>query len=173
MTTPDTDPKPWPLVPRDRLRFLADGTGVHVADACLITGSRDWEDGHLPVHDRERINHNHRVIRDAIVELLPPDTLIITGGAWGVDAIADQEAKRLHYPTVLVPYCGHWGKAGGPLRNGIMVALLCGLRTRQGTRIRVIACHDIHPDDLRKGSGTRDCWSQALAADVPHFYRAR
>lgn len=161
-----------PLNNRDRMR-MDDEAGVIITDAAVITGSRDWEDGQKPDHDQERVKHNWIVIRDSFIEHLPPDTLIITGGARGVDRIAYDVAGHYHYPRLLMPYFGHWGKFGGPMRNGAMLALALGLKAQYGARIRVMAYHDEHPDKLKKGSGTRDCWMQAQTLAIPsrHFPR--
>lgn len=58
-----------------------------------------------------------------VLKTLPKNTLIIHGGARGVDVEAGLVAKRLGFPTeVVIPQWGVHGKAAGPIRNREMVA---------------------------------------------------
>jgi hypothetical protein len=170
MTDPFDLLKPFNV--RDRMRMDATA-GVIITDAAVITGTRTWEDGQKPDHDPTQVQRNWKTIARSFIEHLPPDTLVITGGASGVDWIAYDVARHYHYPRLVMPYFGHWGTFGGPMRNGAMLALAMGLQARYGTRIRLMAYHDEHPDRLKKGSGTRDCWIQAQHFAIPsrHFPR--
>ena len=56
------------------------------------------------------------------VASLPPDTVVITGGARGVDTIAEQTARTCGLDVVVHP--ANWtlhGKAAGQIRNQIVV----------------------------------------------------
>jgi hypothetical protein len=59
---------------------------------------------------------------DALVEALPLDTIVISGGAKGVDRRA--EAVAVHRGMTVLIYKPDWelyGKAAGPIRNGRIV----------------------------------------------------
>lgn len=73
-----------------------------------IVGSRDYP--------------NMRAVREYVASL-PRDTVIVSGGARGVDSVAVEEAKRLGMPTEVHP--ADWnthGKAAGFIRNADIVA---------------------------------------------------
>lgn len=56
------------------------------------------------------------------VNALPKDTIVISGGAPGVDTIAERTAKRLGMQVVIFP--ANWNKYGnsaGVIRNGLIV----------------------------------------------------
>jgi predicted Rossmann-fold nucleotide-binding protein len=68
-----------------------------------IVGSRDYK--HL-----ERVR--------AYVRTLPPDTVVISGGARGVDSVAEQAAREAGLEVlVLYPEWDRLGKAAGFARN--------------------------------------------------------
>ena len=58
-----------------------------MTDCYVIAGSRTWPTG------------GNWFITAKIIELVPTDALVITGGAPGVDQFAHLEAKRLGYRT--------------------------------------------------------------------------
>lgn len=59
----------------------------------------------------------------AYVRSLPRDTVIVSGGACGVDSAAEHEARiqKMPDPVVLYPDWERWGKAAGPIRNRAIV----------------------------------------------------
>jgi hypothetical protein len=75
----------------------------------LFSGSREWT-------DRERVRHD--------LEALPDDSLVIEGGARGLDRIVREEAQALgiHVATVRALWDFH-GKAAGYRRNEAMARL--------------------------------------------------
>ncbi len=99
----------------------------------VITGDRNWT--------------NEEVIRERL-RLLPPGSMIITGGCRGADTLAEKVAHSLNFPVMVFPYPGQYGKAGGPIRNGWML---------DETPDLVIAFHN----DLSKSKGTANCVKQA------------
>lgn len=56
-------------------------------------------------------------------QFVPPDcTLIVSGGARGVDTIAEQYAKAHHIPTLIIkPDYGRYGRSAPIRRNDIIV----------------------------------------------------
>lgn len=63
--------------------------------------------------------------RDAVREYvrnLPADAVVVSGGASGVDSVAEDEASRCGLQTVI--YLADWnkhGRAAGPIRNRMIV----------------------------------------------------
>lgn len=73
-----------------------------------IVGSRDYA-------DRDQIN--------AYVDSLPPETVIVSGGARGVDSWAVERAKKRKMSVrVLNADWDTYGKAAGMIRNSEIVA---------------------------------------------------
>jgi YspA, cpYpsA-related SLOG family len=73
----------------------------------LICGSRDWEDEEL--------------IKD-VISSLPPETVVIHGGARGADRIAGLSARKRGLPVkVFFPNWEKYGRAGGLIRNQQML----------------------------------------------------
>lgn len=73
-----------------------------------IVGSRNWEQWFL--------------ISD-FIETLPPDTVIISGGAKGADSIAEKWAHEYGLTTeIYLPDWDKYGKSAGFLRNTEIVA---------------------------------------------------
>lgn len=74
-----------------------------------IVGSRGWG--------------NKQAVID-LVRALPLGTVVVTGGARGVDSIAEEEALKC---GLVVAVCRasfeQWGRAAGPVRNKIIVDL--------------------------------------------------
>ena len=72
-----------------------------------IVGSRDYPD------------------MDAVreyVRRLPADTILISGGARGVDTIAETEGRRCGLQVVSIPaQWTQYGKQAGMIRNGLIV----------------------------------------------------
>lgn len=110
----------------------------------LITGSRRLAD---PQGVREAIRR--------VIEKLPDDTVIIEGGAQGVDTFARWEAGRRGLWVVTVPVeKSHWGKHGrsaGFRRNRVMLDLEPEL---------VIAFHD------GVSRGTQGCIDEARRRSI-------
>lgn len=79
----------------------------------LIAGSREFKVDEAIV----------RPLVAGVVDMLPPDAILITGGARGVDQWAEEAAKkRGMYIRTFEPDWGAHGKAAGPIRNREMVA---------------------------------------------------
>ena len=56
------------------------------------------------------------------VRSLPQDTLVISGGALGVDTVATTEAENQGLSTMIFnPNWGKYGRAAGPIRNKLIV----------------------------------------------------
>lgn len=75
----------------------------------IVCGSRKW-------HDRGRIASR---LFD-----LPPDSIVVQGGAQGADRIAKQEAEKLG--LVVEEHRAEWGSLGkraGLIRNTLMASL--------------------------------------------------
>ena len=104
--------------------------------AVLVTGSRDW--------------HDHKKIRTALYEH-PVGTLVIHGDAGGADSIARNVAEARGMPIAHVPYFKGLGRAGGPVRNSVMLDIILGLQGR-GYEVRYEAFHP----DISKSKGTKD-----------------
>ena len=75
----------------------------------LVTGSRKWTD--------------YDFIKTRLAEL-PPDTVIIEGGANGADILAGTAAVSLGLRRIVVRASwDRWGKAAGAIRNRTMLDL--------------------------------------------------
>lgn len=58
------------------------------------------------------------------VQTLPPDTVIISGGARGVDRTAEAAARKRGLPVMIfAAEWGKYGKAAGMIRNEYIVAV--------------------------------------------------
>lgn len=104
----------------------------------LVTGGRDYWSPDL-YHDLARI-HGER-----------PFSVVITGGARGVDEMAAHWAERRSISSKVYP--ADWkahGRAAGPIRNAKMIA--------EGRPDLVVA--------FPGGRGTADCVKQARAAGL-------
>jgi hypothetical protein len=86
---------------------MAGGKAVNIEKRIAIVGSRTWQ----------RPNK----VRD-FVDLLPRDTIVVSGGARGVDQIAEQRAKQrgLKVESFPADWKSH-GKAAGFMRNSDIV----------------------------------------------------
>jgi hypothetical protein len=75
----------------------------------LFSGSRDWA-------DRDRVRRD--------LEGLPPDSIVIEGGARGLDSIVREEASRrgIHVATVRALW-SYYDKPAGYRRNEVMAGL--------------------------------------------------
>lgn len=106
----------------------------------LICGDRFWTD--------------EQVIKAFIAEL-PADTIVITGGARGVDTIAflASQARGLKTMVFLADW-KRYGRAAGPIRNQQMLDAASDL---------VAYAHD----NLELSKGTRNMVSLARKAGVP------
>lgn len=102
-----------------------------------IIGSR-----HYPALDRVRL----------YVETLPSTWTVVTGGAQGVDAVAEQAARTRGLACIVLP--ARWetlGRAAGLIRNSHIVE----------QADRVVAFWDL------KSRGTKDTINKALLAGKP------
>lgn len=83
--------------------------GAPAPEIVLFCGSRDW-------HDRQTIRRD--------LESLPPDSVVVEGGARGADRIAREEAHALgiHVATVNALWDFH-DRAAGFRRNEAMARL--------------------------------------------------
>lgn len=106
----------------------------------LICGSRNWKDA--------------EIIRKAMLRF-PPDTVIISGGASGADAIAERLAKEMNFKSEVYP--ADWtkfGRAAGPIRNKRMldegkpwaVYAFYNPKKSKGTRSMVLLAHQANID---------------------------
>ena len=58
----------------------------------------------------------------AFVNTLPDDTIIISGGARGVDTVAEQAARYRHLKVEIYPAeWDKWGRSAGMMRNGKII----------------------------------------------------
>lgn len=117
----------------------------------LVTGDRYWLDGRTILK---------------VMKRYPKNSIVIHGNASGADRLSGFFAKYLGMEVERFPYLGELGRAGGPVRNGHMVA-----RTMHFARSRqpiVLAFHD----DLYRSRGTWDCTCKALRAGltVLHYH---
>ncbi len=108
----------------------------------IVTGSRGWTDSE-PIIAR--------------LKRYPAGTILIHGDARGADTIAANAGRVLCFQVIAHPYFGDIGKAGGPLRNGLMVSLGC-CYVEFGYDVFVEAF------PLPRSSGTRDLIRQARRA---------
>jgi hypothetical protein len=105
----------------------------------LVTGSRDWQ-------DRDRI-------ADRLAQL-PPNTIVIEGGARGADRMARDEAHKLGLHVATVDALWRvYGNGAGYERNAAMVALL--------------EPHRALAFPLGRSYGTRNCIRQIREAGIP------
>lgn len=110
----------------------------------LFTGDRNWEKSEVVV---------------LAVALLPSGSVVIEGGARGLDSLARVVAEGLGYEVVEFP--ADWqkhGKRAGPIRNQQMLD--------EGKPDLVIAFHH----ELGQSRGTRDMVRRALRAGLPVAY---
>jgi|SRR5882672_6541779 len=99
-----------------------------------ISGSRDYPDEQQVV---------------AFVRALPADTMLLVGGARGVDTIAERTGRQRGLPvTVISANWSRYGTRAGILRNADMLALVDG----------VVAFH------FGASPGTRDMITRARRA---------
>jgi hypothetical protein len=86
------------------------------------------------------------------VATLPPDTVIVTGGAQGVDMVAESEARLRSLSVVVIPaQWDRYGNKAGPLRNTELVRAID----------RLVAFWD------GESTGTRHAIAVAEQAKVP------
>lgn len=120
----------------------------------LICGSRTWENP-APIEyviDRDLLNGRRKSSRKE-------DLLVITGGAPGVDTLAEQACKKLGIHVARVDALWDtYGRSAGPRRNGVMLSLDPEL---------VIAFHFSRERLTEDVSGTARCMQQARSHDIP------
>ena len=81
---------------------------VRVPAVFVVCGSRDWPALWF--------------VTAKMIELIPHGSMVITGGASGVDRHANREAIRLKYLTkVITADWDKYGKRAGPIRNNWML----------------------------------------------------
>jgi len=110
-----------------------------------VCGSRDWDD--------------YKTIKN-FLKTLPPDTVVIEGGARGADKIAKECAQQLGYKVE--EYKAMWdifGKGAGPIRNTMMIM--------KGKPDIVVAFHN----DLENSKGTKDMIKQAKHHGIPVYLK--
>lgn len=77
-------------------------------DIVAIVGSRDW---------------THREVIRRYINNMPSDTVIVTGGARGVDQIAEELAEEAGLTVIVFePDWDRFGKRAGLIRNSQIVA---------------------------------------------------
>ncbi len=111
----------------------------------IVTGSRDWTD--------------EAAIRFRL-DRYPRGTIVLHGGQRGADQIADRVARETNLQPVRHPYFSDLGKAGGPARNALLVALGVAYQAH-GYDVVVEAF------PLPDSRGTWSCVRQAKAAQLP------
>jgi len=107
----------------------------------LITGDRGW---------------TAASVVETVIKTLPPDTVVIHGGASGADMIAAAMASSRNMNTWAFP--AQWlryGKRAGPIRNQRMID--------EGQPDMVVAFHNWLPGS----KGTRDMVTRARHAGIP------
>lgn len=112
--------------------------------AVVFTGSRYFDPSH-PSAQHIRV----------LLDRFPKDTIVIHGGADGVDNFVDVEARKRSLNVHKVP--ADWsnlGRKAGPIRNSLMLALLASYRD-YGYHTRVCAF------PRTDSTGTRDCMTKA------------
>lgn len=111
----------------------------------LFTGDRDWDDRKAVSSILKELTHNHA----------PLHILLITGGARGLDTIAEEEAEKqgIHVARINALW-DSYNNAAGPIRNAIMLNLKPD---------EVIAFHP----NLEHSKGTKNCVQQARKRDIP------
>lgn len=109
--------------------------------AVLVTGDRYWQ--------------GVEVI-EKVLATFPKNTVVVHGNAGGADSCAEIAALHLGMPRCINPYYGGFGRAGGPMRNSVMLALVLGLQL-QGWQVEVIAFHD----NITESKGTANMLMQA------------
>jgi hypothetical protein len=107
----------------------------------LMCGDRNWS--------------NIEALLDKFKELaLPPDTVVIHGGAKGADQMAGYVAKKLGLTVeVFEADWARYGRAAGPVRNKAMLD--------SGVQL-VVAFHE----DISSSKGTVDMMSRAIKAGI-------
>lgn len=118
-----------------------------IKNAVIISGDRKWTDMELV---------------GRVMGRFPEGTLFIHGNAAGADLCCDEQASKMGYPRVRMPYFAFLGKAGGPVRNQAMLDILLALYLA-GAKITVIGFHD----NIRESKGTRDMLTRSKKAGVP------
>ncbi|OFW63656.1 MAG: hypothetical protein A2Y74_04465 [Actinobacteria bacterium RBG_13_63_9] len=106
----------------------------------LVTGSREWTD---------------RALIHQVLSRLPAGSVVIHGGARGVDRLAGSVARELVFAEVEFRADWRLGKKAGYLRNQRMLTL--------GEPDVVLAFHS----DLASSKGTADMVRRARKAGVP------
>lgn len=86
------------------------------------------------------------------LKLFPPGSVLFNGDAEGADRVASTLAAALPMYRVLVPYYGPGGRAGGPMRNRLMVELASAWATMHDSPTVALAC-----GSPGRSSGTDDC----------------
>lgn len=110
--------------------------------ALLFTGSRYWSD--------------ESPVRSVLLASKP--SLIVHGGAPGLDSIVASLALELGVPTRVFPADWTLGKKAGPLRNQEMVEFI---------KIQRYPCFYAFHESLSLGKGTRDTVVRCMKARVP------
>ena len=120
-------------------------------NSVVVCGSRDWPDAGL------------WLVTAKMMELIPEGSLVITGGARGVDEYAHREAVRLGYEVKVMPAdWERYGNRAGYLRNVAMldegptaVLAFCAgasrgtMHTIRAAMKREICLHWFRDEDLR------------------------
>jgi hypothetical protein len=110
----------------------------------LFCGDRDW---------------GNRFPIKAALKNLPPDSVIITGGARGADTLAYQEALLLgfkgYHNLVFKPEWDEHDRSAGPIRNRRML--------KEALPTIIYAFHT----NIKDSRGTKNMIEQAEAAGLP------
>ena len=89
--------------------------------ALLIAGTRTYEDYEQFSFVTDNALNNHSA----------EDTVIISGGATGADALAERYAKERNIEMIVMPAdWNKYGKSAGPMRNRAMHVKLSGYENR-------------------------------------------
>lgn len=117
---------------------------IPVRYVVIVTASRDWTD-EAAVYER--------------LMYYPDGTIVFHGACRGGDKIAHEVATGLNLWPVPHPYFNSCGRAGGPLRNELMVRLGCVYKEFGYTVV-------VEGFPLPGGSGTQGCMDMADAAGL-------
>lgn len=114
----------------------------------VVTGSREWTDRMRLRDELETIHRRYTI------------DLLIEGDADGVDKFAGSWAAERGIPLAKMPYAVAYGKGGGPVRNGWMLALANSVARDRADSVLVVAF------PTKSSVGTWNCVQQAKGLGI-------